>query len=70
MYSMWHPHLLMLLNMFQNTINPLDIMEYEELVECVKQALHETINEYAWKLMMTHNLSLAEARYIVVKNIR
>ena len=56
--------------MFQNTINPLDIMEYEELVECVKQALHETINEYAWKLMMTHNLSLAEARYIVVKNIR
>lgn len=66
---MWSSELLTLLLLFRDLVNPFDYLEYEKVVNIVHEAIEETINKYAWELMVTHNLSLYEARYIIIKQL-
>lgn len=66
---MWSFELLNLLLLFRDSVNPFDYLEYEEVVNIVHEAIEETIDKYAWELMAIHNLSLDEARYIIIKQL-
>lgn len=68
-YNMWSFELLNLLLLFRDSINPFDYLEYEEIVDIFHEAFEETIDKYIYELMIKHNLSLHEARYIVVKQL-
>ena len=66
---MWSFELLNLLLLFRDLVNPFDYLEYEEIVDIVHKAIEETIDKYAWELMVIHNLSLYEARNIIIKQL-
>lgn len=66
---MWSSELLSLLLLLRDLVNPFDYLEYEQLVNIVHEAIEETIDKYAWELMVIHNLSLYEARYIIIKQL-
>lgn len=48
----------------------LGLEEYMELQKQVMEALYRTIDKFAWELMVTNNMSLYEARYYVIKQMR
>lgn len=61
-YNMWSRTL-------QNILQ-LGLEEYMELQKQVMEALYRTIDKFAWELMVTNNMSLYEARYYVIKQMR
>lgn len=68
MYNMWSQQLLAYLRLRQDGIDLRDISA-KELEKIMREAIHETILQYAGELAATHNLSLGEAEYIVATQL-
>lgn len=68
MYNMWSQQLLAYLKLKQYGISLRDISA-KELEKMMREAIQETILQYAWELAVTHNLSLGEAEYIVLTQL-
>lgn len=57
------------IKLFAHPVNPFDYFTREELKEICQQVIRDAVKEEACKLCVLHNLSYAEAEYIVVSQL-
>lgn len=68
MYNMWSQQLLAYLKLIQYGIDLRNIRT-KDLEKIIREAIQETILQYAGELAATYNLSLGEAEYIVATQL-
>lgn len=69
MFTRFSPWAQQWIKLFSHPVNLFDYFTRKELNEICQQVIRDVIKEEACKLCMLHNLSYAEAEYIVVSQL-